>query len=75
VIEITSLRWYGTIGFVLVTDVDEDGAYFKVYVGNGSGWNTQADARYIATAGMPVLDEVLARHLAGEFAGDREYRY
>lgn len=72
---IKALRWYGTIGFVLLTAEDADGPYFKVYIGTGYGFEEWLDAEKIAASGQPIGDEVMARHLAGDLVKDLQYRW
>lgn len=78
--EATALRWYSQgpgrcIGFVLVADREVPEPYFKVYIGIGTGFNEKYDTALIAGSGMPLLDEVMARGLAGERAEGLRYAY
>lgn len=73
--EVHALRWYpagmvtapdAVIGFAALIDRGPGhDPYFKVYVGLAGGSDTQLDAERIARHGAPILDEVMARHLAG----------
>lgn len=68
--EIIALRWYpahlnATQVIGLVGLADRQAGVFKVYIGVASGQDGRADALHIARHGAPILDEVMARHLAG----------
>jgi len=74
-LEIVALRWYpagmvtapeAVIGFVALVDrTPGHPPYFKVYIGLAGGTDGRLDADRIARHGAPILDEAMARHLAG----------
>jgi hypothetical protein len=67
--ETVALRWYNLrdgvcIGVVAL--IDREPGYFKVYLGMATGTRPEFDARVIASSGVPICDEPVARALIGD---------
>lgn len=72
-----AIRWYttlgGTVGIVALAGEDHE-RWFKVYIGVVPNFQDEStDTDYIAQWGMPIHDEVMARHLFWDQEG-RTYR-
>jgi len=74
-LEIVPLRWYpagiemapgAVIGLVALIDRGAGHEpFFKVYIGLAGGSDSRLDADRIARHGAPIMDEAMARVLAG----------